>query len=174
MTLVKSRKIVGIWGIVGILAISTCFLMTLIQNQEAYAETKKVSGTIKWLPHLATDKIPIPDCAENLYLTVDRAILSSDDPDWNNAHLFFFSYIEFRKDQQQSGYGSITHPGGDQTYIKFVDKETSASGAEGAGETEGFFILGTGKFEDIKARWLLKWTEKITEGKVGEWAVEYF
>jgi hypothetical protein len=176
MTLAKTgRKIFGIWGIVGILVISTCFLMTLIQNQEAYAETKKVSGTIKYLPNLARNRVPIPNCEQHLNLTVRQAILSSDDQDWNNARIFELDYLDFGKDPDKySGYGSILHPGGDQTFYKFTGKVTSGSGADSAGETEGFFIRGTGKFEDIRARWLLKWTFKMAEGMTGEWAVEYF
>jgi hypothetical protein len=79
------------------------------------------------------------------------------------------------KDEQYKGYGSITHPGGDQTvFVEFRDKTTSTAGPDMAGESEGFFIRGTGKFGDIKARWLLKWTMKVGEGSAGEWTVEYF
>jgi hypothetical protein len=77
MTISKSgKKIVRIWGIVCILAISACFLFSPIQSQKAYAETKKVSGTIKFL-RLAMDKTAIADCAGFLSLSANHGILSS-------------------------------------------------------------------------------------------------
>ena len=152
-----------------------CFLLSLNFSQEAYAEPKKVSGTLKKLPNLATDQVSIPNCDQKLYLRVRQAILISDDPDWNNAHYFYFGYFDFGKDQNEiSGYGLISHPGGDQTFYKLAAKYTSESGTDKAGETEGFIIRGTGKFKDIRARWLIKWKKNVAEGVMGEWAVEYF
>lgn len=170
----KNKKTIIIRGFTSIFIVC-CFLLSLNFSQEACAEPKKVSGTMKRLPNLAKDKIPIPNCEQHLYLNVHQAILSSDDPDWNNARYFYFGYYEFGKDQNEySGYGSISHPGGDQTFYKIAGKITSESGTDRAGETEGFIIRGTGKFKDIKARWLIKWKKNLAEGMMGEWAVEYF
>ena len=176
LTLAKSgKKIVGIWGIVCILAISACFLFSIIQSQKAYAETKKVSGTIKFL-RLAKYQTAFADCDGALDLIATHGILSSDDPDWNNARLFSVgAWWMIAKDEQWRSYGSITHPGGDQTvFVEFRDKITSTAGPDMTGESEGFFIRGTGKFGDIKARWLLKWSMKVGKGSTGEWVVEYF
>ena len=60
-------------------------------------------------------------------------------------------------ERSDKGYGVIPHPGGDQTFIEFKDKLTSdTSDSEWAGETQGFFLKGTGKFENIRARWKSK------------------
>jgi hypothetical protein len=99
----------------------------------------------------------------------------SDDPDWNNAHYFYFGYYDFDKDQNElSGYALISHPGGDQTFYKIAAKITSESGADIAGDTEGFIMRGTGKFKDIRARWHIKWKKNMAEGVMGEWTIEPF
>jgi hypothetical protein len=151
-----------------------CFLLSLIQSQEAYAEMKKVSGTSKAIVRLAETQIAVADITQKGSLEVFRSVLSSADPDWNDARFFYIRYDEPTKEWGKKGYGVITHPGGDQTFIKFVIRELSAAGSAATGEWEGFFIGGTGKFKDIKARWLLKWKFTTTEGRLDEWKVEYF
>ena len=130
-----------------------CFLVSLNFSQEAYAESKKVSGTIvdADVTSLAKRSIRIPNCEHYLYLNVRHAILRSDDPDWNNASYFYITYKGFGIDHidEYYGYASISHPGGDQTFYKFAGKIISASGANSAGETEGIIIHGTVKFEGI-------------------------
>ena len=123
---------------------------------------------------LARTMVPIPKTPVKGYLIVYNAVFSSADPDWNNARFFFVHYqasIDGHK-----GYGVINHPGGDQTFIEFDDKVTSATGgSEQLGETKGFFLKGTGKFKDIRARWKSKWTWNRTKGnRIDEWEVEYF
>ena len=175
MSPIINRKTCISYQFLVVFFLTVAWLIVLpIQGQEAYGETKKASGTIKFL-RLAMDKSYIADCAGFLSLSASHGILSSDDPDWNNARLFFVGCWMIAKDEQYKGYGSITHPGGDQTvFVEFRDKTTSTAGPDMAGEAEGFFIRGTGKFGDIKARWLLKWTMKVGEGTAGEWTVEYF
>ena len=91
------------------------------------------------------------------------------------APLFWILYDESAKEWGRRGYGVITHPGGDQTFIKFASRLTSETGViEVTGEHEGFFIGGTGKFKDIKARWLLKWKRTAAGEGTAEWKVEYF
>ena len=46
ITAIGGNKTIGIWAIVCILVILSCVLVSLI-GQEAYAETKKISGTLK-------------------------------------------------------------------------------------------------------------------------------
>ena len=146
-----------------------------IQGQEAYGETKKVSGTSKTITRLAQTHIPVADTPVKGYLSVYHSLLSSADPDWNNARFFYVQYDESTKEWGDRGYGVITHPGGDQTFIKFVSRDISeTAGSEATGEWEGVFIGGTGKFKDIKARWLYKWKWTVTEGRMTEWKVEYF
>jgi hypothetical protein len=153
-----------------------CFLLSLIQSQETYAEMKKVSGTSKAIVRLAQARIPVADTPVMGRLSVYHTVLSSADPDWNNARFFYIEYDESTKEWGDRGYGVISHLGGDQTFIKFVGRMILATGGghEATGEWEGFFIGGTGKFKDIKARWLLKWKETMTEGTKAEWEVEYF
>ena len=82
-------------------------------------------------------------------------------------------YNEPTKDYDHTGYGVITHPSGEQTFIKFVNKITSSSSINAAGQRKGMFLGGTGEFGGIRARWLVNWEEK-TEGMMREWEVEYF
>jgi hypothetical protein len=175
MTTINKSKVTIINRGLTSIFIVICFLLSLIQSQEAYAEMKKVSGTSKTIARLARARIPLADLPVKGYLRVSHSVLSSADPDWNNARFFYIEYDETTKEWGERGYGVITHPGGDQTFIKFVGRLISVTGgSEMTGESEGFFIGGTGKFKDIKARWLLKWKWTVTEGTMGEWEVEYF
>jgi hypothetical protein len=151
-----------------------CFLSSLIQSQEAYAEMKKVSGTSKTIARLAQTPIAVAGSPAKGILRVFNSVLSSADPDWNDACFFYVEYAESTKDWGEKGYGVITHPGGDQTFIRFMSKLTSTAGSESTGEWEGLFLGGSGKFKDIRARWLLKWKRIMTEGRVAEWEVEYY
>ena len=173
----KSKGNIFIQGLTSIFIVF-CFLLSLNFSQEAYAESKKVSGTIvdADVTSLAKRSIRIPNCEHYLYLNVRHAILRSDDPDWNNASYFYITYKGFGIDQidEYNGYGSISHPGGNQTFYEFAGKRISAAAANSAGETEGIIIHGTGKFEGIKARWLIKWKKSMAEGRLGDWTVEYF
>ena len=40
-------KVIGSWAIVCIFLLMVCFIMSVIQRQETYAETKKVSGKVR-------------------------------------------------------------------------------------------------------------------------------
>lgn len=175
MIIAKScKKPVGSRGITCVFFVMVCFIVSLTHAQEAYADKKMVSGTLKELPRLATTRIALANSKTKGFLDVNRSVLSSLDPDWNNARLFYIFYSEPSKDYDFKGYGVITHPDGDQTYIEFVSKITSSSGADASGEKKGFFIGGTGKFEGIRARWLLKTTGSMSKDMVGEWVVEHF
>jgi hypothetical protein len=175
MTTINTRKVTIINRGLTTVVLAICFLLSLSQSQEAYAEMKKVSGTSTGDVRLAETKIAVAYSPKKGRLSVYHSVLNSADPDWNNAPFFYIVYDESAKEWDDRGYGVITHPGGDQTFIKFEGRRISyAALDEATGEHKGFFIGGTGKFEDIKARWLLKWTMKVGEGTVGEWAVEYF
>ncbi|UCE51136.1 MAG: hypothetical protein JSV31_17945 [Desulfobacterales bacterium] len=173
-TINKSKVTIINWGLTTIFIV-ICFLLSLTQSQDAYAEMKKVSGTTKAFVRLAQTHIAVADTPVKGYLGVYNSVLSSANPDWNNARFFLFWYDEPAKEWDDKGYGVITHPAGDQTFIKFVGREISAiEGSEVTAEHEGFFIEGTGKFKDIKARWLWKWKSTHSEGRMAEWKVEYF
>jgi len=177
-TINKSKVTIINWGLTTIFIV-ICFLLSLIQIQEAYAEMKKVSGTTKTRVRLAQTYIPFYNTTVKDYwkgyLSVYHSVLSSADPDWNNAPFSYIEYDESAKEWGDRGYGVITRPSGDQTFIKFMVRDISETAGIGStGEWEGVFIGGTGKFKDIKARWLYKWKRTVTEGEVAEWEVEYF
>lgn len=175
MTTINTRKVTIINRSLTSVFLVICFLLSLSQSQETYAEMKKVSGTTEAFVRLTETNIAVDYSQLKGSLSVYHTVLNSADPDWNNAPLYWIVYDESTKEWSRRGYGVITHPGGDQTFIKFEGKEISATGgSEATGEHEGFFIGGTGKFKDIKARWLLKWKFKLTEGTIAEWKVEYF
>jgi hypothetical protein len=177
----SGKKIIGIKGIVCILIISVCLLVSLIQSQKAYAETKKFSGTSKLAADLTrvtirlSEKTPI-GVRSGLY------VLSSTDPAWNNASFFYVTVTidptgNYGEGEDYRTYGTITHPGGDQTFFESQgswkwDKEGGLSAW--SFESNGMFIGGTGKFEGIKAIWKLKGKGMTRTEITGEWEVEIF
>ena len=170
------KKPIGIWAIVCILVISACFLLSIIQTPEAYGEKKKVSGTYTEndKTRLTTARFSIPDSTLTVNISVQSVVLHSDDPDWNNARLFSVCYNDPAKVDLSTGFGTIVHPGGDQTFIEYEGRLKSSGGADVTGEAEGIFLGGTGKFTGIKARYLSKWKSTMTEGDTVEWEVQYF
>ena len=171
-TINKSKVTIINWGLTTIFIV-ICFLLSLIQIQEAYAEMKKVSATSKRVANLFSSKSSKMQATVRFVNTT--SIYSSADPDWNNAPFSYIEYDESAKEWGDRGYGVITRPSGDQTFIKFMVRDISETAGIGStGEWEGVFIGGTGKFKDIKARWLYKWKRTVTEGEVAEWEVEYF
>lgn len=170
----RVKNTIIIWAIVCTLAISVCLMGSLIHPQEVYAGEKSISGTYKGLKRLAQSRIPVAEPKGQGKVRARNSVLRSADPDWNNAGFFEVTLDKSILEETQMGYGVITHPGGDQTFIEYEGKLTSHSGAESTGEKKGFFIGGTGKFKGIRARWLLKWSFKMGGDMEGEWKVEYF
>jgi cold shock CspA family protein len=163
----NGKKAIGNCAIVFIFFVMTCFIAPLTQSQDAYAGTKKVSGTYKNLIRLTSTQIPIA----NSNLHVYHVLLSSSDPDWNNARFFYVEYTEIATDYNKKGYGTITHPNGDQTFIEFVDKEKAIEGVY-SGKINGSFMGGTGKFKSIGAYWRVKWKyDAMGAGFFAEWEV---
>ena len=170
----KVNKTIGIRYVTYICLIGLWLLVLLIQSREAYCETKKISGTAEDIAVLAINRIPIDNSPYKGNFYVYHSVLVSADPDWNNAHFFYIQYDEPTKEWDERGYGAISHPNGDQTFIKFVNKWESATGFKLTGERKGVFIGGTGKFNGIKASWLCKWIyNKATGKRLDEWEVEY-
>jgi len=167
-----SKKIVTIWGLVGILVISAWLLVSLFQGQEVYAESNKVSGTTKSITRLTQEIIRLPDMVSRIEFTISHWVLSSTDPDWDNAHGFYVTYNHPTKLRIFKGYIAITHPGGDQTFFKWEGKYEPLGGGDSLTETKGRYIGGTGKFKGITGSWTTK-LKSQAEGRTAEWETEY-
>ena len=171
MTSSKNGKMtISIWAIVCVLAISIGLIMSLIHPQEAYADKKKITGTSNGIDLLSRGKIPVPKSPVKGYISAKNQLLVSADPDWNKAEYFFVVYAASTREWNNKGYGVITHPSGDKTFIEFEEKYY-ASGSIYKGEVNGFFLKGTGKFKGIKGSWSSNW--KRDPERVEEWQVEY-
>jgi len=175
----SGKKTIGIMGIVCILAISVCLMISTIQIQESYAETKTVSGTFKLAYNLAKNHIINPDTKCTVLVTNRLFTLNSTESIWNNASYY---YVSTEMDFTMVGgdskiYAVITHPGGDQTFIesegtwKFGSLE---GGYNWSFESNGKFIGGTGKFKGIKALWKFKGKGKEDKEIIGEWEVKHY
>ena len=91
MTIKKNgNNMSGIWRIACILAIWACFLLLVIQSPEAYAETKKVTGTSKLAYHL--EQVTISSSGKTPVRITNRLYtLNSADPDWDNASFYYIA-----------------------------------------------------------------------------------
>lgn len=167
-----SEKIVAIWGFVGVLVISAWLLVSLIRSQEVYAENKKASGTTKSVTRLTQEIIRLPDMVSRIDFNISHWVLTSTDPDWDNAHVFYVRYNHPTKPRVFKGYIAITHPGGDQTFFKWEGKHEPLGGGESITETKGRYIGGTGKFEGITGSWTEK-LKSLATGITAEWETEY-
>jgi hypothetical protein len=145
-------------------------MVSLIQTPEVYAGKKKITGTSTGIELLSRGRIPIPKSPVKGYISAKHQLLDSADPDWNKADYFFIIYAASTREWNNKGYGVITHPGGDKTFIEFEEKY-GASGSVYKGEVKGFFLKGTGKFKGIKGNWSSNW--KRDPERVEEWQVEY-
>ncbi len=166
-----NRVTVAIWTVASILAMVALPLVWLMQGQEACAEGKKVSGTTESVVPLAQDSIAFPKELVFIHLRVQLWVLRSADPDWDNARAFTIRFDHPTKIEWFKGYSAITHPGGDQTFMKFEGKEESL-GAKATYEAKGRYIGGTGKFKGITGRSSFKQTWTVAETTT-EWATEY-
>ena len=171
----KSKMIISNWRIVGILLIISWFMVSMIPSQEAYAEKKIVSGTIKAttvigrkLIQCQTDGEPI-DAGD---LRNRFGAYKSDDPDWNNTTFFLVSFVG---PGSNIVYAVDIHPGGDLTFRQL--KGTTEM--EGFGtivvKNEGWFTGGTGKFKGITGRYrtITKATSTEQAGRKTKWEAEY-
>ena len=168
----RRKKIIDMWGTICIFLIVVCFVVSLIQIQEVYAESKKVSGTVKERNELARDiirstayKPPMPvGEMETIF-----GVYSSDDPEWNNAT--FFS-VWFMENLNFIGQAVITFEGGDKIFRTVKGKLKALNVHDWATEHEGWFVKGTGKFKGIKGRWREKIVHEMSKVTT-EWEVEY-
>jgi len=171
-TLMGSKKTVTIWGLVGILVISAWLLVILFQGQEVYAGSKKVSGTTKSVTRLTQEIIRLSDMVSRIDFNIQHWVLSSNDPNWDNAHVFYVRYNHPTKVRVYKGYIAITHPGGDQTFFKWEGKHEPLGGGDSFTDAKGRYIGGTGKFKEITGSWTHK-LKSLAEGITAEWETEY-
>jgi len=159
-----------------IIFILICFLLSLIQSQEVYAEMKKVTGTSKPIERLLA--VERYYSGTNVRFVNHLLMYNSVDPNWDKAKVFSaFYYInptgqgdEFR------GCLAITHHNGDQTFIEYNGSWKWVSPRDGLrwnSEITGVFTGGTGKFKGVKGilNSNVKGDGQNTIG--GEWEVEY-
>lgn len=167
----ESRMTVTIWSLVGIVVIGALPGVSLIRGQEACAEGGKVSGVTESVEPLAQDNMVFPKELIFIHFRIQLWVLRSADPDWDKAHPFTIRFDHPNKATWFEGYSAITHPGGDQTFMKFEGKEESL-GAKATYEAKGRFIGGTGKFKGITgtSTFLQTWTLAET---TTEWETEY-
>jgi len=149
-----------------------CFMVPLIQNHEAYAEGKKVSGTVKTSRDLERNLIrstafkPAIPVGE---LTNIFGNYSSADPEWNNATFYSVWLIE---NLNFIGHAVVTHPGGDQTFRTVKGKLKALNVHDWTSQYEGWFSGGTGKFGGIKGTWKAKTVQTQSESTT-EWEAQY-
>jgi hypothetical protein len=167
-----SQKIGGISCILGIFLFVFCFLVLLFHVQEACAESKKASGTVKTLTELSREfirttalKPPFP-VGEMLNVA---GVYSSDDTEWNKARYYA---VWLNENLNFTGHAIITFQGGDQIYCKTKDKVKEVGLHDWTVDHEGWFIGGTGKFEGIKGKWREKIVYVMSKFTI-EWEVEY-
>ena len=156
--------------------IAICFLFLLIQSQEAYAEMKKVSGTSKQIAKLLADETLYDQTKVRFVNTLK--MYSSADPDQDKAKVFSaYLYINpTRQGDDYNGCLAITHPNGDQTFIKYVGSwkwVLPRDGYRWTSETKGVFTGGTGKFEGVKGTRTSKGKGDGRKVLGSEWKIEY-
>ena len=155
-----------------------CFLLSLIQSQEAYAEKKKVSVTSKLLKTLITTDETYPDQTRVRFIN-NLQIFSSADPDWDKAKFFGVRYSvnPTRDGDPYNGCVAITHHNGDQTFIKYAGSwkwVLPKDGLSWISESKGEFSGGTGKFEGISGTVTIKVEGKGPSHYVSsKWEFEY-
>ena len=168
------------WCVVNLFVIVTCFLVSLIQSHDAFAERKQISGTGVGTV-LGETGIEIPVGDMNSQVGNLRSLIwvySSTHPDWNNARA---STVVFTNVMTKSlkGFTVVTHPGGDQTFLEFEGTWEQEPGVVFTDQRKGRFLGGTGKFKGITGRW----TSTIRGGgfdptvdtvkRTAEWKAEY-
>ena len=167
----ESRMTFTIWILLGILAIVALPSVSLIQGPEACAEGRKVSGVTESVEPLAQDQMVFPKELIFIHFRIQLWVLRSADPDWDKARAFTIRFDHPTKPTWFEGYSAITHPGGDQTFMKFEGKEESL-GAKATYEAKGRFIGGTGKFNGITGTSTFFQTWTLAETTT-EWETEY-
>jgi len=171
----KSKMIVPNWKLVGILLIVAWFMISMVPSQEAYAESKKVSGTIKATTVIGRKLIQCPTDGEPIDAGDLRnrvGAYKSADPDWNNTTFFTVSFVG---PGTNIVYGIDIHPGGDQTFRQLKGATKMKKFGTIIVKNEGWFVGGTGKFKGIVGKWKVTTEATSTEqaGRKTTWEAEY-
>ena len=168
----KGKRIIHIRSIVCVFVVIACFMVSIVQVQEACAEKRKASGTLKERTELSRDfirsteyKPPIP--VGEMFSTF--GVYSTDDPEWNNATFFSVWFIE---NLNFIGHAIITFEGGDQIFRTVKGKLKALNVHDWASDHEGWFVGGTGKFKGIKGKWREKIVHEMSKVTT-DWEVEY-
>ena len=156
-----------------VLLVVACLLVSVMQSQEAYAERKKVSGTVRSVIELVQERVRQFDNIHDIDFRVEVWVISSTDPDWDNAHAFCIRYTLPTKVTHYEGYQAITHPGGDQTFVKYEAPMEQLGGPDVIYKIKGSYMGGTGKFKGIAGSITIKEKRTVAEGITVEWETEY-
>ena len=111
------KTMASIWTIC-FLVTPTCLLLSLIQIKYAHAEGEKIlvtyteNNTIR----LEKTRIPIPDSTIGIGVSVKHAILSSADPNWNNARYFYVSIQKLNEE-----HGNIPDEKDELEYLQKIE-----------------------------------------------------
>ena len=176
-TINKSKATIINRGLTSIIIV-ICFLFSLFQSQEAYAEKKKVTGTSKRVDRLL-DTSTLYDQTK-VELVNNLNVFSSADPDWDKA--IFYEVLYYvnpafpPKGDEYRGCGSISLPNGDNAFIKHSGSwqfVVPKDGNRWTGEFSGRFTGGTGKLKGIRGTFKIKGKGDGFKNVTGEWDVEY-
>ena len=168
----KSKTILTNLWFPCILLIVAMFLVSLLQGPKAYAESKKVSGTVKTSSDL--ERNLIQSTASKPAIPVGElwnavGSYSSADPEWNNAT--FFS-VWFMENLNFIGHEIVTFKGGDQIFRTVKGRAKALNVHDWTADYDGWFVGGTGKFEGIKGTWKAKTVLTQSENTT-EWETRY-
>jgi hypothetical protein len=174
-TINKSKATIINRGLTSIIIV-ICFLFSLFQSQEAYAEKKRVTGTSKQIDSLVDTRTYYNEAEVRLVNTT--GMLSSTDPNWDKAKSFSVLYYINPTGQgdEYKGCVAITFPNGDHAYTKFSGSwkwVLPRDGYRWTSEEIGRFTGGTGKFKGIKGTITIKGKGEGQNYEIGEWEAEY-
>jgi hypothetical protein len=140
------KKIVTIWGLVGILVISAWLLASVTQAGEKIVKKAKVTSYV-----IKVEVIPVPDVEGHIVgLYERRGVSVSEDGEVAAYHARgTFDFIKYQGPFQ--GYCQLTYKDGSTTISKYQGTMTLTPGEKLPTYTgKGEYIKGTGRFQGIK------------------------
>ena len=178
MNTISKRKrylIVFYPRLVCILLTLALFMVSMITSQEAIAQSKRVTGTIKATEVIGRHLIQCFTDADELDAGDLRnrvGAYKSDDPDWNNTTFFTVSFVG---PKTNIVYGIDIHPGGDQTFRQLKGTTKMKKFGTIIVENHGWFVGGTGKYKGITGKWIVTTEATSTEqaGRKTQWEAIY-
>lgn len=157
--------------------IVSCFLISLFQSQNAYAEMKKVTGTSKVVSTLLDFETSRFQEDVRVQYTNRLNEWSSADPTWNKGKVFtvYFFINPTRLGDDFMGSLAFTDPNGDQAFVQYVGSwkyDSPSTDLHWNAEEKGTFIGGTGKFKGVKGSYKAK-TKGTGAKRSIEWEINY-